>query len=66
MLDMEDASIENDIRFDAHAARALGRNERGATAGTTSHRNATASFPNPHAGGRHYRLERFVGRIPLA
>jgi hypothetical protein len=54
MLDVERPAVQNDVGFGAHAARALGRNEGGATPGSTGHGDATASFPNPHAdlGGR--------------
>ena len=53
---MERSAVQNDVGFDAHAARPLGRNEGCATSGAAGHSDAATPFPNPHAdlGGRHY------------
>ena len=54
MLDVERPAVQDDVGFDAHAARALGRNEGCAATGSAGHGDAATPFPNPHAdlGGR--------------
>ena len=68
VLDVENTAVEDYVGFDAHAARALGRNEGCATAGAAGHGDSATPFPNPHAdlGGRRSRSGDHLGKFNVA